>query len=71
MRQWLAALLLVAGAIGTGVLWNLGRQRSVEDAAVNARIDARLHQVLTQMLEERRAMGELPPGATMAARPRR
>jgi hypothetical protein len=53
MRQWFATALLVVGAAGTLVMWTGCHQDEVtlDEAAVNQKVDARLHQVLHGLLQ--------------------
>jgi len=58
MRQLLAAVLLVVGVFGAMGLWlDVRRPADVEvdEVAVNHKVDRRLHQVLSGMLERERA----------------
>jgi len=61
MRQILAAALLVGSAFGM-VFWMDARsdELAFDDAAVDQRIDTRLHQVLAGLLERERATRPLP-----------
>ena len=55
MRQFFAAVLLVAGVGGTFALWAArSKEPAFDEAAVNRRVDARLHQVLLGLLDKER-----------------
>ena len=53
MKKAIAVVLGAAALAAATSSW--GREVQVDDARVNAKIDARLHQVLTQLIARERA----------------
>lgn len=56
MRQWLSGVLLAVGVVGGLAIWTQCRadDAAIDEAAVNQKVEARLHQVLIGMLEKER-----------------
>ncbi len=55
MKKAIAVVLAAVALAAVGGTFPAGREEPVDEAKVNARIDARLHQVLGQLLAEQRA----------------
>jgi hypothetical protein len=68
MRQWLATGLLMVGAAGMLALWSGCRADApaLDDATVNRKVDARLHQVLSGLLATERLRHAGPAQAQLA-----
>jgi hypothetical protein len=62
MRQWLATVVLAMGAAGTLMMWSGCRDEMplLDDAQVNHKVDARLHQVLSGLLQAERSKHATP-----------